>query len=66
MADKVTVQVLGGSPQVIDGVNTIADIKRKLALQNHAASINGDAAADKDSVDDFNYVTLSPSVKGGA
>lgn len=65
MASKITVQVLGGSPQVIDGPSTIADVKRKLNLSNHTASVNGDPADDSHELDDYSFVTLSPSVKGG-
>jgi hypothetical protein len=65
MASKITVQVLGGEAKVIDNVETIADVKRKLGVTNHSASINGEAADDNDEVSDYSYVTLSPSVKGG-
>lgn len=66
MANKVTVQILGGSPQVLDSVTTVADIKAKLGVASYTASINGGAASDRDVVDDYSYVTLSPAVKGGS
>lgn len=65
MANKVTVQVLGGSPQILDNVCSIAEVKRKLNLTGHSAAVNGAAANDDTTLADFNYVTLSPAVKGG-
>jgi len=65
MANKVTVQVLGASPQILDGVNSVADIKQRLNVAHYAANINGRGADDTQQLQDFSYVTLSPQVKGG-
>lgn len=66
MASKITVQVVGGgSAQVFDGLDTIAEIKTKLGLPNHTAAINGDPASDSEQLDDYSFVQLSPPVKGG-
>lgn len=65
MADKVTVQVLGGTPQVLDGIRTVAEAKAKVNATNHSASVNGESANDCFVLDDYSYVTLSPAVKGG-
>jgi uncharacterized radical SAM superfamily Fe-S cluster-containing enzyme len=66
MAQKVTVQVLGGEPKVLDDVATIAEVMQQLGLNNHSASINGQSATLTDELEDYSFVTLSPSVKGGS
>lgn len=67
MARKVTAQVMGGQAQTFDGVDTIGDLKEKLGLgsANYAASINGDPADNDDELEDFNFVSFAPPVKGG-
>jgi hypothetical protein len=64
MAVKVTAQVFGGEAKVLDGVSTISEIKQKLAVPNHTATINGEAATDSDEVSDYDFVSLAPAVKG--
>ncbi len=65
MANKVTVQVVGGQSKTLDGVNTIADVKRALNLPNHTATLNGDSASPETQLSDYNFVHLAPAVKGG-
>lgn len=61
---KVTVCVLGGQPQNIEA-NNVGDLKRKLGLGNYTASVNGSPRNDEQALDDFQYVSLAPAVKGG-
>ena len=65
MAQKISVQVLGGQHQIIESVNTVAEIKQRLGLQNYTAAVNGNAVSDHAALPDYGFVTLSPSVKGG-
>lgn len=61
---KVTVCVLGGQPQNIIA-NTVGDVKRKLGLENHTASVNGSPKGNDQELTDYQYISLAPSVKGG-
>jgi len=67
MATKIRAQVLGGTEKVFeDGeVNTVRDVKARLGVPAHAASINGDTASDDDELPDYAFVSLSPAVKAG-
>jgi len=63
---KVTVQVLGADhPVVLSGVSTVADAKAELSVPNHAATIEGEPAADDQELFDGDFVDLAPAVKGG-
>lgn len=62
---KVTGQVLGGDPKVLDNVSTVADVKRQLQATNHTATVNGESAEDNYELSDYEFVTLAPAVKGG-
>ena len=66
MANKVTAQVAGGTSKVLDGVDTVGDVREKLDLDNtYSASVNGDPKGDDAGLSDFNYVSFAPNVKGG-
>ena len=65
MADKVTAVVLGGSPRILDGVTTVGDVKGRLNVAGHTANVNGEPAGDDFELEDYEFVSLSPSVKGG-
>ncbi len=66
MANAVTAVALGGTPQILNGVATVADAKSKLGLTgNYAASVNGDPAADDDQLEDYCHVSFAPASKGG-
>jgi hypothetical protein len=66
MASKVTVAVLGGDPEVLDGVEVVADVVEDLGLDgNYTFSVNGEPASEDTPLDDFSYVSIAPSVKGG-
>lgn len=64
MANKVTVQVTGAAPKVLDNVLTVADVKKQLGLESYQATVNGDAAGNDVYLDDYSFVTLAPAVKG--
>ena len=61
---KVTVTISGGSPKIVEGVNTISELKQKLGKTNYLSAINGDPASDEDDLLDGAFVTLSENVKG--
>lgn len=63
---QITVQVAGGAPKVLDNEEypTIADVKRHMNAEKYTATVNGEPAADDDDVNDFDFITLAPSVKG--
>lgn len=62
--NNVIAQILGGSKQVFDGVNTVADVRTKLALgANYEATVNGEPAKDNESLNEGDYVAFSQAVK---
>lgn len=65
MADRVTAVVLGGTPRVLDNVETVADVKEMMNVPGYQATVNGDTADDNTFLEDFSYVSLSAAVKGG-
>lgn len=65
MAKNVTVQALGGQPKVIEA-ETVLDCFKSLNLNgNYTASVNGDAAAMDDELEDYSFVSFAQAVKGG-
>lgn len=64
MANQVTAVVVGGAPQVLDGVCTVKDVKARLGKDAYAAKVNGSPARDDDRLNDFAFVSLSEAVKG--
>jgi len=64
MANKVTGQVFGGDPKVFDDVGTVGELKKKMNVPSHTASVNGENASDTQALADFDFVTLAPAVKG--
>lgn len=65
--NKVTVQVLGSSASVLDldEVTTVADVKAEMGVPNYSATVNGDPVDDDEELQVYDFITLSPSVKGG-
>ena len=61
---KVQVQVTGGQVQTIEAA-TIGEIKKKLGVPSYTAQVNGDPAADGHGLSDYEFVTLTESVKSG-
>lgn len=65
MAQNITAQVLGGQPRVIEA-STVKEAFDLLNLSgNYSASINGEPADLSDSLEDYNFVSFAPAVKGG-
>ncbi len=64
MAQKITAQAVGGQPKVFDDVETVADVKEQMGLSSYQASVNGEPADDDYELSDYEFVTLSPKVKG--
>lgn len=65
MAQNVTAQVLGGQPRVIEA-ETVQEAFDLLNLSgNYTASINGEPADLQDELEDYNFVSFAPAVKGG-
>jgi hypothetical protein len=62
---KVTAQVLGGDPKVLDDCGTVGQVKSRLGVATHTATVNGEPAEDSYQLSDFEFVSLSPAVKGG-
>lgn len=60
----VIASVLGGNPVRMDA-NTVMDVKETLQLTNHTASVNGEPANDGEELQDEDFVSLAPAVKGG-
>ena len=66
MAKNVTAQVLGGSAKVLNDVNTVQDVLDALELDGaYAASINGEPAQTDSALNDYEFVSFAPAVKGG-
>ncbi len=65
MANNIITQILGGSKQVLDNVNTVGDVKTKLNVQAYTASVNGSPVTDNQELEEGDFVSLSQAVKGG-
>ena len=65
--NKVTVQVLGSTARVVglDEVATVGEAKELMGVPNYTATVNGEPAEDDDMLEDYSFVSLAPSVKGG-
>lgn len=61
----ITYKVAGASKAQSAEASTVGELKRKAGLDKYSATINGDPADDSKSLEDGNYVTFAPSVKGG-
>ena len=60
----VTTQVVGGKIQLKENVTTVAELKQILGLESHQASVNGEPEDDSYALQDGEYVTFAPKVKG--
>lgn len=63
--ENVIAQVIGGSKKVLDGVSTVADVKKELSADGYVAQINGRPADDETQVRSGDFVTLAKAAKGG-
>lgn len=65
MAKNITAQVLGGEAQIGLQAANVGEIKQQLGVPNHSASVNGQPADNSTVLSDYQFVSLSPAVKGG-
>jgi sulfur carrier protein ThiS len=65
MTNNIIAQVMGGAKQILDGVNTVADVKTRMNAQGYTALVNGSPADDSYALSEGDIVTLSKAVKGG-
>ncbi len=61
---KIQAQLTGGSIKEVIA-NTVGDVKRQLGVPTYTAHVNGNPAADSHQLKDFEFVTLTESVKAG-
>ena len=61
---KVQAQVLGGDIKQIEAA-TVRDVKQHFGLMSHTATVNGEPAGDDYRLEDYQFVSLAPAVKGG-
>ena len=62
---RVVVKILGQNDLKEESAETIGELKTKLGLGTHAASINGEPADNDSFLSDDSLVTFSQAVKGG-
>lgn len=60
---KVQVQVTGGAIQQKE-VGTVGDVKSQYPGANYTATVNGEPADDSYVLSDYEFITLTESVKG--
>lgn len=65
MAKNVIVQPLGGEKKIDETSNTVGEAKAKVGLASYTATVNGDSASDDQELEDGDFVSLAPAVKGG-
>lgn len=62
---QITAKVLGGQLKEFN-VETVAELKGIMGLgTNYAATVNGETIDGDGGLSDYDFVTLSPAVKGG-
>ena len=64
---QVTAQVVGGESKVwsLEDAPTVGDVKRLMGVPNYTATVNGEPEDDDYELAEWEFVTLSPPVKGG-
>lgn len=60
---SIVVRIIGGQPQNITA-STVKEVKEKLGAANHAATVNGESVDDDYTLEDNEFVSLAPAVKG--
>ena len=60
---KVQAQVVGGSIKQIEA-NTVGEVKEQLSSPTYTATVNGEPEADDYQLEDYEFVSLAPAVKG--
>jgi len=66
MARNITAQAVGGQPKTFtnEEMNTVGDVKAALELESYQATVNGEPADDDQELNDYEFVSLAPKVKG--
>lgn len=65
MASNIRGQVLGGQEKVLDA-NTVQDVYSALGLNGtYTATVNGEPAEMDTELNDYEFVSFAPAVKGG-
>lgn len=64
MATKITAQAVGGQPKTFDNIQTVGELKEEMGLPTYQASVNGEPADDDQELNDYEFVSLAPKVKG--
>ena len=60
---KVQVQPVGGSITQREAT-TVSDLKRQMDLPTYQATVNGEPVDDNYDLEDYEFVSLAPKVKG--
>jgi len=63
---KVTAQVMGGQVKLVDNVETVQDVLNQLGVEGaYIPMVNGEPATLNTELNDYEFVSFSPDVKGG-
>lgn len=66
MAKNITAMVLGGQNKVLNEVDTVQEVLNELGLEgSFAVTINGEPAELSSELNDYEFVSFAPAVKGG-
>lgn len=68
MANSVTGLKIGGQPQILNDVNTVADVATRLGLDstgNYAVKVNNQSSSMDASLSDGDFVSFGEKIKGG-
>lgn len=60
---EVVVKVIGGKAQDMNA-STVGEVKQKLNALTHTATSNGEPVDDSYSLEDNDFLSLAPAVKG--
>lgn len=60
---KVHAQIIGGEIKELV-LGTVGDVKSKLNASNYTVTVNGEPESDSYQLQDFDFVSLAPAVKG--
>lgn len=60
---KVQAKAIGGAITEKEA-STVSELKTMMGLQSYQASVNGEVVEDEHELEDFEFVTFAPKVKG--
>lgn len=64
MKVSISYKIAGGKLETTQA-STIGELKAALSLQNYTAMVNGVSKPDSHQLEEGNFVTFAPAVKGG-